>query len=75
MLSLAGEECYEVVAFSFVFQFCYFFRFCQLRDKQFIDFHRLRDLRDSIYFPTWLVPEFLSSIIHLKCLLNLVLIL
>ena len=23
-----------------------------------------------MYFPTWLVPEFLSSIIHLKCLLN-----
>ena len=28
-----------------------------------------------MYFPTWLVPEFLSSIIHLKCLLNLVLVL
>ena len=28
-----------------------------------------------MYFPTWLLPEFLSSIIHLKCLLNLVLVL
>ena len=28
-----------------------------------------------MYFPTWLVPEFLSSIIHLKYLLNLVLVL
>ena len=28
-----------------------------------------------MYFPTWLVLEFLSSIIHLKCLLNLVLVL
>ena len=28
-----------------------------------------------MYFPTCLVPEFLSSIIHLKCLLNLVLVL
>ena len=28
-----------------------------------------------MYFPIWLVPEFLSSIIHLKCLLNLVLVL
>ena len=28
-----------------------------------------------MYFPKWLVPEFLSSIIHLKYLLNLVLVL
>ena len=28
-----------------------------------------------MYFPTWLVPKFLSSIIHLKCLLSLVLVL
>ena len=27
-----------------------------------------------MYFPIWLVPEFLSSIVHLKCLLSLVLV-
>ena len=26
-----------------------------------------------MFFPIWLVPEFLSIIIHLKCLLSLVL--
>ena len=25
-----------------------------------------------MYFPTWLFSEFLSSIVHLKCLLSLV---
>ena len=28
-----------------------------------------------MHFPTWLVPEFLSSIIHLNCLLSFVLVL
>ena len=28
-----------------------------------------------MYFPIWLVHEFLSSIVHLKCLLSLVLVL
>ena len=28
-----------------------------------------------MYFPIWLVPEFLSSIVHLMCLLSLVLVL
>ena len=28
-----------------------------------------------MYFPIWLVPAFLSSIVHLKCLLSLVLVL
>ena len=36
-------------------------------------FLRGQPLKDSMYFPIWLVPQFLSSVIHLKCLLNLVL--
>ena len=62
--------CAKVADFSFVsFTVLLFLSFCKLRDKQLI----VRG--DSMYFRTWLVPEFLCSIVHLKCLLSLVLVL